>query len=52
VFVFVIIESGSRRMVHFGLTRNPSDTQVTQQLREATPFRERPRYLIQDNDRK
>jgi transposase InsO family protein len=52
VFVFVIIEPGSRRVVHFGVTRNPTDQWVVQQLREATPFGKRPRFLIRDNDRK
>ena len=52
VFLFVIIELGSRRLVHFGVTRNPTDPWVAQQLREATPFGEGPRYLIGDNDRK
>ena len=50
VFVFVIIELGSRRLLHFGVTRNPTDVWVAQQLREATPFGEGPRYLIRDND--
>jgi transposase InsO family protein len=52
LFVFVIIELGSRRVVHYGVTRNPTDKWVAQQLREATPFGERPRFLIRDNDRK
>jgi len=52
VFLFVIIELGSRRLVRFGVTRNPTDPWVAQQLREATPFGEGPRYLIGDNDRK
>jgi putative transposase len=52
VFVFVIIELGSRRVVHFRVTRNPTDRWVAQQLREATPFGEEPRYLIRDNDDK
>jgi len=52
IFVFVIIELGSRRVVHFGVTRNPTDRWVAQQLREATPFGEGPRYLIHDNDDK
>jgi len=52
VFVFVIIELGSRRVVHFGVTRHPTDMWVAQQLREATPFGAKPRYLIRDNDRK
>jgi hypothetical protein len=52
LFVFVIIELGSRRLVHFGVTRNPTDAWVAQQLREATPFEEGPRYLSRDNDHK
>jgi putative transposase len=52
LFVFVIIELSTRRLVHFGVTRNPTDAWVAQQLREATPFGEGPRYLIQDNDSK
>jgi putative transposase len=52
MFVFVVIELGSRRLVHLGVTSNPTDPWVAQQLREATPFRDGPRYLIRDNDRK
>jgi len=52
IFVFVIIELGSRRVVHFRVTRNPTDQWTAQQLREATPFGEKPRFLIRDNDRK
>lgn len=39
-------------MVHVGVTRHPTDGWVAQQLREATPFGQRPKYLIRDNDRK
>jgi putative transposase len=52
VFVFVMIELGSRRLVHFSVTRNPTEAWLAQQLREATPFARGPRYLIRDNDRK
>lgn len=41
-----------RRVVHFGVTRSPSDAWVAQQLREATPFGAGPKYLIRDNDDK
>jgi putative transposase len=51
-FIFVIIELGSRRLVHFGVTRNPTGAWVAQRLREATPCSQGPRYLIRDNDRK
>jgi len=43
---------GTRRVVHVGVTRHPTDAWLAQQLREATPFEQRPRYLIRDNDRK
>ncbi len=49
---FFIIEQATRRVVHVATTRQPTDAWVAQQLREATPFGQRPRYLIRDNDRK
>ena len=52
IFVFVVIELGSRRLLHFGVTRSPSDAWLAQQLREATPFGQGPRFLIRDNDNK
>jgi putative transposase len=52
IFVFVIIELESRRVVHVNVTRHPTDAWVAQQLREATPFGEGPRFLIRDNDKK
>ncbi|HEX6738150.1 MAG TPA: integrase core domain-containing protein, partial [Vicinamibacteria bacterium] len=47
---FVIVALGSRRVVHVGVTRHPTDAWVAQQLREATPFGTAPRFLIRDND--
>ena len=52
LFVFVIIELESRRVVHFAVTRSPTDAWVAEQLRSATPFGEGPRYLIRDSDPK
>ncbi|HSH78522.1 MAG TPA: integrase core domain-containing protein [Herpetosiphonaceae bacterium] len=52
LFAFFITELGSRRIVHVAVTRSPTDAWVAQQLREATPFGEAPRYLIRDNDAK
>lgn len=52
IFGFLIVEHGSRRVVHFNMTRAPTDAWVAQQLREATPYDEGPRYLIRDNDSK
>jgi transposase InsO family protein len=47
-----LIELGSRRVVHFAVTRSPSSAWVKQQLREATAWGEGPRFLIRDNDDK
>jgi putative transposase len=52
IFAFFIIELGSRRVVHVGVTRNPSRTWVAQHLRNATPLGEGPRFIIRDNDDK
>jgi putative transposase len=52
LFVFFILEVGSRRIVHVGVTRHPTDAWLAQQLREATPFGTAPNYLIRDNDAK
>jgi putative transposase len=49
IFVFVIIELESRRVVHVNVTRHPTDAWVAQQLREVTPFGAGPRFLIRDN---
>jgi putative transposase len=42
----------SRKVLHVNVTRSPTDSWVAQQLREATPYGERPRYLLRDSDRK
>ena len=52
LFAFVIPELGSRRIVHVGVTRAPTDDWTAQQVREATPFGTGPKYLIRDNDAK
>jgi putative transposase len=52
LFALVVTELGSRRIVHVGVTRAPTDAWVAQQLREATPFGAAPQYLIRDNDAK
>ena len=49
---FFNIEHASRRVIHLGVTRHPTDAWVAQQLREATPFGQHPRFLVRDNDRK
>jgi putative transposase len=52
IFAFFVVELGSRRVVHVGVTRSPTDAWVAQQLRNATPEGVGPRFLIHDNDAK
>jgi len=52
LFAFFVIELQSRKVVHMGVTRSPTDAWVAQQLREATPYGQAPKYLIRDNDSK
>jgi transposase InsO family protein len=52
LYVFVIMELHTRRIVHTAVTRSPIDEWVAQQLREATPWGEGPKYLIRDRDGK
>lgn len=52
VFVYFSVELGSHKVVHYGVTCSPSDVWVAQQIREATPYAEGPRFLIRDNDKK
>ena len=52
LFAFIIIELKSRKVIHVNVTRSPTDLWVAQQLREATPYGQTPKYLIRDNDRK
>jgi putative transposase len=50
LYLFVVLEHGRRRIRHWAVTPCPSLDWIIQQLREATPFGERPRYLHRDHD--
>jgi len=52
VFAFFIVDVPTRRVVHAGVTRCPTDRWVAQQLREATAWDKAPKYLLLDNDAK
>src|SRR5437667_3965168 len=52
LFAFFIIELKSRKVIHVGVTRSPTDAWTAQQLRDATPYGQIPKYLIRDNDSK
>jgi transposase InsO family protein len=52
LYCFFVISHDRRRILHFNVTRHPTSTWVTQQLREAFPFEAGPRFLIFDHDLK
>jgi putative transposase len=50
LYVFVVIEHGTRRLVHMNVTAHPTAAWTLQQLREAIGAEEPYRYLIHDRD--
>lgn len=52
IFAFFFAVHGTREVVHFNVTRCPTDAWAAQQLREATPYADGPKHLIRDNDDK
>ena len=50
LYVFVVIEHRSRRLVHYNVTAHPSSAWTLQQLREATEFERPYEYLLHDRD--
>lgn len=50
IYILVILRHGKRLISHFNITTNPTAEWVKQQLREAFPFDEIPKYLIFDRD--
>ncbi len=51
LYVFVIIEHSSRKFVHWAVTHDPPMEWTVQQLREAMPFDQKPKYMFRDNDK-
>jgi transposase InsO family protein len=50
LFVFIVLSHDRRRVVHFNVTEHPTEDWTAQQMREAFPWDEAPRYLIRDRD--
>ncbi len=51
LYVFLVVAHDRRRIVHFNVTAHPTAEWTAQQLREAFPFEQVPRYLLRDRDR-
>jgi transposase InsO family protein len=50
LFVFVVLDHGRRKVLHWNVTAAPTMLWVVQQLREVTSYGVQPRYLFRDND--
>jgi putative transposase len=50
LYVLVVIEHHSRRLIHYNVTAHPSAQWTRQQLREAVGYESRNQYLIHDRD--
>ena len=50
LFVFVVLSHDRRRVVHFAVTQHPTQAWTEQQLRNAFPGDEAPKYLLRDRD--
>jgi transposase InsO family protein len=51
LYVFVVMEVGTRRIAHFNVTRHPTADWTLRQLREVVTGEEPCRFLIRDRDR-
>lgn len=51
LFVFVILTHLRRKLVHFNVTEHPTSLWAAQQIVEAFPWEEAPRYLLRDRDK-
>src|SRR6267143_255793 len=50
LYVFLVLAHDRRRILHFNVTAHPTAAWTGQQLREAFPFSQLPRYLLRDRD--
>ena len=50
LYVFLVLAHDRRRVLHFNVTAHPTAEWTGQQLREAFPFDQLPRYLLRDRD--
>jgi hypothetical protein len=50
LYVFLVLAHDRRGILHFNVTAHPTAEWTGQQLREAFPFEQVPRYLLRDRD--
>ena len=50
IYVFAVMQLGTRRIVHINVTTQPSLPWVKMQVRHISAFDRKPRFLLHDND--
>lgn len=50
LYCFFVIAHDRRRVVRFNVTRHPTSAWISQQIREAFPFADCPKFLLLDDD--
>ena len=50
LYVFVVLSHDRRRVLQFNVTEHPTAERTGQQIVEAFPYDDAPRYLLRDND--
>jgi transposase InsO family protein len=50
LFVFIVLSHERRRVIHFNVTEHPTAAWTAQQMIEAFPEDQAPRYLVRDRD--
>jgi hypothetical protein len=50
IYIFVVMELGTRRIVHINVTQHPTLCWVKRQIRHIAAFDRSPRFLVHDND--
>ena len=50
LYVFIVLRHDRRQVVHFNVTTNPHAEWAAQQIINAFPYEEAPRFLIRDRD--
>jgi hypothetical protein len=50
LYIFLVLAHDRRRILHAGVTANPTAEWTAQQLREAFPWETAPQYLLRDRD--
>ena len=50
LYVFIVLQHDRRQVIHFNVTANPYAQWTAQQIINAFPYEEAPRFLLRDRD--